>query len=196
MTPLEQKRAAASAHRGVAYDQRSGKFFARLMIGGKQKYLGYFETAEEAGEAYRSARENEPVTRGASSRNFVAEAYERMLADATRDARGYLIPEDASFLVEGSGQFFTLEGTKYLPAKKGSGGKGRVFLIWRTECILCGVECKSMTSARARHISGVTRTCEKHRGWRGAPWCLVPGHRSYDPQAAAPRRVPAGGNLV
>lgn len=193
MTTLEQKRAAASAHRGVTYDHRSGKFFARIMTGGHQKYLGYFDTAEEAGAAYRRARENEPVTRGAGSSNAVSEAYEWMLENATRDAKGYLIPEDAGFLLLDAGQSFTLERTAYRPARKGSGAKGRVFLVWRTECVLCGAACHVMTSARARHISGITRTCEKHRGWKGKPWSLIPGHPNYDPQAVVRRAAPATG---
>lgn len=197
MTTLEQKRAAASEHRGVTYDQRSDKFFARIMTGGKQKYLGYFETAGEAAESYRLARENDPVTRGPSSKNYVAEAYELMLGEAGRDERGYLIPEDAMFTVADAGQNFVLESTKYLPAKKGSGGKGRVFLVWRAECIFCGASFLSWTSARARSVSGVTRTCEKHRGGKGKAWCLVVGHPDYEPSVfVAPRAKATGGDLV
>jgi hypothetical protein len=41
---------------GVAREHKTGKFTARLTLGDGRLYLGFFETAMEAGEAYRVAR--------------------------------------------------------------------------------------------------------------------------------------------
>ena len=43
---------------GVSWDKSSGKFQARINCNGKSKYLGLFTTAEEASQAYQSARRN------------------------------------------------------------------------------------------------------------------------------------------
>jgi len=42
---------------GVHFDKASGKFMARLAINGKRKYLGLFNTPEEAFFAYKAAKE-------------------------------------------------------------------------------------------------------------------------------------------
>ena len=43
---------------GVTYDKRSKNFQARLSIEGKQRYLGYFKTVEEAEQTYLEAKIN------------------------------------------------------------------------------------------------------------------------------------------
>ena len=44
---------------GVYFNKRDGKFVARLKINGKQKFLGYFTTPEEAFFAYKLAKEDQ-----------------------------------------------------------------------------------------------------------------------------------------
>jgi len=42
---------------GVCFDKTRGKFMARLKMEGKAKFLGYFNTPEEAFQAYKAAKE-------------------------------------------------------------------------------------------------------------------------------------------
>jgi len=42
---------------GVYFHKRYGKFMAQLRINDKKKFLGYFNTAEEAFQAYKAAKE-------------------------------------------------------------------------------------------------------------------------------------------
>jgi len=41
--------------KGVGWDAGVGKYRARLSVNGKRRTVGYFDTASEAGEAYRAA---------------------------------------------------------------------------------------------------------------------------------------------
>jgi len=43
---------------GVCFHKASGKFMAGLRINGKTKFLGYFNTPEEAFQAYKAAKES------------------------------------------------------------------------------------------------------------------------------------------
>lgn len=45
----------SSGYKGVSMDKRSNKYRAYINVAGKQKGLGYYNTAEEAGEAYQKA---------------------------------------------------------------------------------------------------------------------------------------------
>jgi hypothetical protein len=45
-----------SGFRGVCFFKGNGKYRAQLMISGKQHHLGYFDTAENAYQAYLSAK--------------------------------------------------------------------------------------------------------------------------------------------
>jgi AP2 domain len=45
-----------SGYKGVCFDKRSKKWMASIQTSGKQKTLGYFNTAEAANEAVRKAR--------------------------------------------------------------------------------------------------------------------------------------------
>lgn len=50
------RRDSTSGYRGVALHRHSGLYFAYVTHHGKREYLGYFRTAEEAGEAARRRR--------------------------------------------------------------------------------------------------------------------------------------------
>jgi hypothetical protein len=45
-----------SGFKGISFDRRTGKWSAGLSVEGKRVYLGYFDTAEEAGRAAEEAR--------------------------------------------------------------------------------------------------------------------------------------------
>jgi hypothetical protein len=49
------KRNSRTGLKGVALEQRTGRFVARIMVRGKQTHLGTFATAEEASAAYLAA---------------------------------------------------------------------------------------------------------------------------------------------
>lgn len=50
-----RRRGGASGFKGVRQDPRSGRYDARLSQAKKQKYLGRFDTAEDAARAYDAA---------------------------------------------------------------------------------------------------------------------------------------------
>lgn len=45
-----------SGHLGVSWDKRVKKWDARIMVNGRQKHLGYFNTAKQASEEYVTAK--------------------------------------------------------------------------------------------------------------------------------------------
>jgi len=49
---------AKSSLRGAHWSSEKGKWFSRIMFNGKTKYLGYFNSKEEAHNAYIIARRN------------------------------------------------------------------------------------------------------------------------------------------
>lgn len=176
METLEQKRAAAAAQPGTRYDARTNKFFSRIMVRGVRSYLGYFITAEEAGDAYRVARANEPIFRQRENHIVAGDAFQCMLEDETfRDKKGFLIPGVAFFVID-NGQNFELDRVMHRKAQPGAGRKRWVWWIWKAPCILCGASFETMIRVGVKHIHGITRTCEVHRGLRGEPWSLVPEH--------------------
>lgn len=44
-----------SGHKGVTWDKQNQRWRAQIKIGSKVRYLGLFDSPEDAGEAYRSA---------------------------------------------------------------------------------------------------------------------------------------------
>lgn len=42
---------------GVSYFKRDGNYSAQIVVNGKNKHIGYFDTAEEASKAYLSVKE-------------------------------------------------------------------------------------------------------------------------------------------
>ena len=53
-------------HTGATLHKKSGRYFSRICLNGKVKYLGYFDTEKEASEAYQNAlishQNNEEIT--------------------------------------------------------------------------------------------------------------------------------------
>jgi hypothetical protein len=49
-------RPGSSGYRGVTFSKQRKKWVARLLVGGKGRHLGVFNTAEEASRAYEAAR--------------------------------------------------------------------------------------------------------------------------------------------
>ncbi|HIF5760533.1 TPA: HNH endonuclease [Raoultella ornithinolytica] len=41
-----------SGYRGVSFNAQWGRWFAQIIVGGEKRFLGYFESAEKASEAY------------------------------------------------------------------------------------------------------------------------------------------------
>jgi len=52
---VAKKKNNTSGFKGVCFDKQSQKFKAQIRIDGKQKFLGLFEKAEDAHEAYKKA---------------------------------------------------------------------------------------------------------------------------------------------
>ena len=48
-----KKKNCSSKYRGVCWDKKDKKWRAQIQIDGKSKYLGLFETEEEAYECYK-----------------------------------------------------------------------------------------------------------------------------------------------
>ena len=47
-----KKQNSSSKYMGVCFDKRAGKYVARIQINNKYKYIGLYETEEEAGKAW------------------------------------------------------------------------------------------------------------------------------------------------
>ena len=52
------RKTSASGVKGVTFVRKTGRFRAVITVNGKQNHLGYFNTAEEASDAYRSAAQS------------------------------------------------------------------------------------------------------------------------------------------
>lgn len=52
-TPIRKNN--TSGVKGVCWDKRKRKWMAQIRVRGVQRFLGYYETTEEAGEAYAAA---------------------------------------------------------------------------------------------------------------------------------------------
>lgn len=180
-TPLEQKRAQAKMYRGVAYDDRIDRFTAGIMVRGERRHLGSFLTAGEASIVYEQARANDPIER--PRRGGTAMSIKRALIvfeeTALRGIDRKLVPDQ--IFVAPDGQRFRLEGVQ---AKN-----KRSTYVWSSRCKICGLLFEQNSVLSLRSITGMTRTCEEHRGqlgkmeahdwsdpveWETAPRALAP----------------------
>lgn len=77
-------KSSQSGIKGVTYHKQNGKWSSRIFVNGKIKNIGYFNTKEEAGEAYRKEA---IILHGDFYKDSCAEDYERRLkADRNRGA--------------------------------------------------------------------------------------------------------------
>lgn len=53
VSPATEKQNASIVPKGAWYDKKKGKWLSHIYIKRKSKFLGYFDTAEDAGEAYK-----------------------------------------------------------------------------------------------------------------------------------------------
>lgn len=50
-----RERANETGYRGVSFNRRKGKYYARIQVHGRRRFLGYYDTPEAAAEAYDAA---------------------------------------------------------------------------------------------------------------------------------------------
>lgn len=152
---VETKRLEAKGYVGVSYDTRSDRFTAEIWVTGERRWLGSYHTAQEASDAYETAKAARPPRE--QRPNAFMEAYR-----AFRDRHGgdrADPPEGAELVYDG--QAFTFAGTTWRHVK----GQGRfVFMLWRSRCKTCGGEYSTMTPSPVSVAKGVTRNCPEHVG--------------------------------
>lgn len=85
-------RVSKSGFRGVR-GQRSGRFDAHIKIDGRRKYLGVFDTAEEAARAYDAAAV--AAFGEFATLNFSVRDHAPILAARPRESGGTILPEDS-----------------------------------------------------------------------------------------------------
>lgn len=154
-TPLEQKREAARAYKGVSYDARIDRFIAMITVNGERRYLGSFSTAEAAGFEYETAREAHPIFR---ERRSTAKSVHQILVDFDETAER----DGGKFNNITAGQIVTLPGKQRyrLEGFKFEHGKG--WYAWSSACRCCGARFEFYTSLRLRILKGFTRNCKEH----------------------------------
>lgn len=163
-TPLEQKRAEARKFKGVSYDARTGKFTSEIVVYGERRYLGSFDTAKEAGDAYIAVRLDAPVFRQKAETVTFEAAFSEFLETCVR-VPPYNNIASGSIFTAPDGQQFRMRGVEYY-RKKGSNSK-RVrwmFYRWETHCRVCKEPIIVKTTVRANTVNGMTRNCIYHRG--------------------------------
>jgi len=155
---LERKRAEAAAYVGVTYDRRIDRFTAAITVRGEKRYLGSFLTAGEASIVYEQARENDPIERprrgAAKSLRHMMIAFEET---AQRGEDKKLLP--GQVFTTPDGQRFRLEGV----SREGKSSR----YVWSSPCKVCGVLFEHNSTMFVRSVTGMTRTCETHRGKLG-----------------------------
>ena len=166
---LEQKRAMAAEHRGVTYDRRIDRYTSVVMVAGERRWLGSFRTVEGASAAYQSVRRDNPVRRSGGvpsdpERWTMPKCYADFHENCAKDQYGH--PAVGELFVTPDDQVFEVVGKNYFKKREGGPKRNWLFLRWTSECAVCGVSYHTRTLARARTLSGITRTCDAHRGQR------------------------------
>lgn len=153
MDHIEAKREQARQHRGVWYDVRADKFVAEVYSQGDRHFLGHFDTAEAASDAYALARAEMPS--GRSSDDTFVKAFQSFLDSAERDGKGTpLIDEMLTY----KGQDFLFAGVVFRAINR----RRRPFYAWSSICA-CGAPYETLTATTPAGAKGITRTCEEHR---------------------------------
>lgn len=163
---LEQKRAEARKFKGVSYDARTGKYTSEIVVRGERRYLGSFDTAPQAADAYLAVRSDEPVERRAAETNTFEIAFSKFLEGCQR-TEPYNNIATGEVFVAPDGQQYRVVGVEFY-RKKGSKSKrvAWMFYRWETHCRVCGLPFITKTTVRAKTVTGMTRNCLAHRGQR------------------------------
>lgn len=151
---------------GVTYSRSTGRFFARLMVGGERKHLGSFTTPEEAAEAYRAARAERPVKKreykktGPRARSTVGTIH-RFLSACDTNEDGF--PTVGQVLETKLPPWYGGHVERYVVKGSGFGEGGWSYITWEGRCRECGAAYETNTSSVPEQIKGITRTCPEHR---------------------------------
>lgn len=152
---ITTKKAQAAQHRGVWYDSRSDRFAAEVYSCGKRHFLGLHTTAEEAADAYTTARLALPTGRKTGS--AFSAAFAAMLDGCGADGPA------AGDSVLYDGQTFTFERLAFTQSR----GKRRPLYEWSSHCADCGAAYTTQTATSPDVARGITRRCSEHaRGGR------------------------------
>lgn len=153
----------AKAERGVKFDPRVCKFTARVYdpVTQRQRWLGSFDTAAEAGQAYRSAPETvkraEAPKGGAFARN-----YAQWLEEQPKGRDGYPVPTRGSIFCPDDGddgQAFEYLGLVF----RRISGRAWAFYEFSGDCETCGESYKTLVGRNPSHARGIARNCKNHR---------------------------------
>jgi hypothetical protein len=153
----------AKAERGVKFDPRVCKFTARVYdpVTRRQRWLGSFDTAAEAGRAYRSAPET--VKRAEAPKGGVFfRNYEQWLGEQPKDRKGYPAPVPGSVFCPddgNDGQAFEYLGTAFRRIR----GRDWAFYEFSGACETCGDDYTTLVGRDPKFARGIARNCEKHR---------------------------------
>jgi hypothetical protein len=147
---IATKKARAAQHRGVWYDSRADRFAAEVYSCGKRHFLGLYGTADEAADAYATARASLPT--GRKTGTAFSAAFAAMLDGCPAGG-----PTKGSAL-EYDGQTFTFERLAFTQAR----GKRRPLFEWSSHCTDCGAAYTTQTATSPDVARGVTRRCAAH----------------------------------
>lgn len=154
---LEARRLEAKAHKGVWFDTRADKFVAEVYSRGERFFLGHFDTAQAASDAYTKARADMPSGRAEDVETF-ASVFAAFMDTAATDRTGRLLSNQIMTYRE---QEFIYKGTVFRHMFK----MQRPFYKWEGACAECGVIYDTLTATQPK---GITRFCEDHRRKGGA----------------------------
>lgn len=174
----------AEAERGVKFDPRVCKFTARVYdpVARRQRWLGSFDTAAEAGRAYRSAPETKKRAEAGKGGAF-ARNYTQWLGEQPRDREGYPVPVPGSVFCPDDGddgQAFIYRGIAWRRIR----GRKWAFHEFDGACATCGEDYDTLVARDAKFARGIARNCQKHR--KPNPFQKRAGEPSKNLQDATP----------